>query len=129
MDKHTVSRLILTVLLFSGLSLCNKTKVTPSEHDQPSVSRDIDGVLDGPLQPVYKMVEVSLEDMIQTEYLTDLEEEIGMEFKVPQDFVDSFSDHWEQWTVYLIGYAVLAAIGVFWTVITMGLLVDLIFDV
>ena len=105
---------VVTTLLLCGLIHCHSSHNDSVSDNVPilSQSRDIDEYLDGPLNPVYEMTEFALESVIQPNYLTDLEEDIGKEFVVPDDFLESFEDNWEEWVVYFMGYTVLASIGV-----------------
>lgn len=75
----------------------------PSMYSSGSVE------LNSPANPVYQMVICFLEQVIQTNYLTEMTRFLA----TPDAFLNSWTDGWDEWLLYLIGFSVCASIGIF----------------
>ena len=110
MGKKTNMLVALTacIILTSGFvsAEVESLSVSPTNSSETDETIDIiergNELVDQALIPVYDMVKVFLEDIVQPNDLTYMQEK-GVDFSDPDDILDSFENNYEEWIWYFIG--------------------------
>ena len=100
---------VLATIALNNIAQANNTNNT--EEDVNHIVRGNE-LVDEALIPVYEMVKVFLEDIVQQNDLSDMEEK-GVDFSDPDDILDSFVNSYEDWIFYVIGKFNTVLVGTF----------------
>ena len=76
----------------------------------PRCARDIDSQLHSLLLPFYKFIAAFL-DVVQPQSISTLEDRLGKVFNKPDDFKETWTDNWDLWLLYFIGFVVCISVG------------------
>ena len=108
--KKTNMLVVLTVCII--LTNCftpagaEPLNIFPANSNETEENNDIvvrgNEIVDQALVPVYEMVKIFLEDIIQPNDLTLMQEK-GVDFSDLDNILDSFENDYEEWIWYFIG--------------------------
>lgn len=81
-------------------------------ESNPYLHTEADAEDDAPFVPLTTMVNFFLEDIVQPNYLTDLELRLGKDFANTTQLEESFWNETSQWEIYTVGFILFLTLGV-----------------